>query len=451
MVGLVLTLLALGGTWYAARRGLGHGLGVLMLVGYGYGILRANFLDGFSHFMFDGAVAGLYVGWLQQRNLPRRVGLDGQALRMWMGVLLGWPFVMILLSPVLDSQHLFIQVVGLRVAILLLPLIALGARLEEEDVDRLGEWVLWLNLVAFVFALAEFTLGVERFFPKNAATEIIYASTDVGEERALRIPATFSSAHAYGGTMLLSLPVLMRRWVRRSTSKVLTVAGLVAGTLGVFLCAARSPVVQLFTILALTLLLTGSFRLLAGLVVLGLAVGAVVASNPRFQRFTTLQDTAFVSERLYGSFNEKLLDIIADHPMGQGLGSAAGTSIPFFLMEYLRPRIGLENEFSRIALEQGLLGMLLWLLFLAWLFTRLPPRRRGALLLSDWVMWATGLVFWGTAFIGTGLLSSVPGTALLLVWMGRLVGIRRPVPVQVPPVAPAAPSPLAHASVSSAS
>jgi hypothetical protein len=429
MIGLVLTLLSIAGAWLATRRSLGHGLGAVLLVGYFYGILRARFPDGFSHFMFDGAVAGLYVAILLRRKRKMRYGHDGQVLRLWVRVLMVWPLFTMVLSPLFDSQHFFIQLVGLRVAILLLPLIAIGAQLTAEEVDSLGEWVLWLNLVAFLFALLELRLGVEAFFPQNAVTYLLYMSNDVGAERALRIPAIFNTGHAYGGTMLLSLPVLVRRWQRRPSSRVLTAASLVASLLGIFLCAARSPVVQLVGILGLLLLVVGlSWRMLASMGGLAVVVGFIVLSSPRFQRFLTLEDTGYVTERVSWSVNASLLEVLTQYPLGNGLGSAGGTSIPFFLTDLAKPQHGLENEFGRIAMEQGLIGLVLWMTFLLWLFTRLPPRRKGAALVSERMMWASMLVMWGTAFIGTGLLSSIPGTALLLLWMGIVVGTRRPAP-----------------------
>jgi hypothetical protein len=200
--------------------------------------------------------------------------------------------------------------------------------------------------------------------------------------------------------------------------------------LGLFICAARSPVVQMFGIVVVLLLVTRlSTRLLAGLTAVLLVVGAVVLSTPRFQRFLTLEDTEYIAERVSWSLNTSLLDVITHHPLGNGLGSAAGTSIPFFLQDVARPQYGLENEYARIAMEQGIIGLLLWVLFLGWLFTRLPPRRRGGSLVAERMMWATVLVLWGTAFIGTGLLSTIPATALLLLWMGVVVGTRRPAPV----------------------
>jgi len=432
MIGLLLTLLSFGGTMRATRRGLGHGLGAMLLVGYFYGIVRARFADGLSHFMFDGAVAGLYLAILTGRSRKLRLGHDGQVLRLWVRVLMVWPLCTMLLSPFFDAQHFFIQLVGLRVAILLLPLMAIGAKMTEEELDSLGTWVLWLNAVAFLFAVAELVIGVEPFFPRNAVTIILYMSNDVGADRALRIPSIFNTAHAYAGTMLLSLPLLVRRWERRSStwSRVLTGAVLVASLLGIFISATRSPVVQIVAILGLLVLVTGlSPKLIAGIAGLAGVVGFVVLRNPRFQRFLTLEDTGYVTDRVSWSVNASLLDVLTQYPLGNGLGSAGGTSIPFFLMDLAKPQHGLENEFARIAMEQGIIGLALWLLFLCWVFTRLPPRRRGGSLVAERMMWASMLVMWGTAIIGTGLFSSIPGTALLLLWMGIVVGTRRPAPV----------------------
>ncbi len=434
MIGFALTVLALAGTWLATRRGTGHGLGVMMLFGYLYGMLRARFPDGLSHFIFDGAVLGLYLAVLTgRRKRAGRVGRDGLALRMWVKVLMVWPLFTMVLSPLFDSQHFFIQLVGLRVAILLLPLLSIGASLDEQELDRFGEWLLWLNVMAFAFALAELAVGVELFFPRNASSIIIYMSQDVGEDRQPRIPATFNSAHAFAGTLLLSLPLLVRRWQRRPDSRVLTAGVLVSSVLCLFISAARSPVAQLVVIVGLLMLCTRfSLKMLGTVTGVGLVVGLIVMQNPRFQRFATLQDTEYVTERVGWSVNASLLHVVTNYPLGNGLGSAAGTSIPFFLADLARPQIGLENEFARIALEQGLIGLVMWLVFVAWLLSRMPPRRRGASLVADRMMWVTTGVMWMTAFIGTGLLSSIPGSALLLLWMGAVVGMRRPSPAKVP-------------------
>ncbi|WNG33714.1 hypothetical protein F0U60_08805 [Archangium minus] len=440
MMGLLLTLLSVSSIYGVTRyKGVGHGLGVLFLFGYFYGMLRARFPDGLSHFIFDAGVAGLYLAFFTRRSKPMRLGQDGQALRMWVKALMVWPICTLVLSPFLDSQHLFIQFVGLRMAILLLPLMLIGLRLMPEDLDRLATWLVWLNLVAFVFALLELALGVEPFFPRNASSYIIYISRDVGEEGLPRIPATFNSAHAYAGTMIMSLPLLVRRLGRtQAFDRLLTFAALGTSVLGIFICAARSPVVQLAAIVGLLLLVTRlSLKLLGGMAMVAVVVGFVVSSNPRFQRFLTLDDTSYVSERVTQSVNSSLLEVITNFPLGNGLGSAAGTSVPFFLSHLAKPQYGFENEFARVAMEQGLIGLLLWLCFLLWFLFKLPPRRRQDSVVANRMMWATVVVLWMTAFIGTGLLASVPGSALLLLWMGAIIGTRRPVSAPVKRPVPA--------------
>ena len=63
--------------------------------------------------------------------------------------------------------------------------------------------------MAFGLASAEYLLGLERFFPRNAVTELIYISKDLVGHTQYRIPASFPNAHAYGGTMVMGLPLLI--------------------------------------------------------------------------------------------------------------------------------------------------------------------------------------------------------------------------------------------------
>src|SRR6185503_8847018 len=110
---------------------------------------------------------------------------------------------------------------------------------------------------------------------------------------------------------------------------------------------------------------------------------------------------------------------------GAGMGSSVGTSLPYFLADRAPVAIGLENEYSRILVDQGLVGLGLWVAFLVWLLHRPPPLRLDV----SWglcvvFMFALVLTNWLTAFIGSGTLSSIPGSVLLLTQMGILVRVR---------------------------
>ncbi|MCI0573046.1 MAG: hypothetical protein L0Y66_20050 [Myxococcaceae bacterium] len=418
MVGLVLSLLAFGGAVALTCRRLSDGLGLVLSCGYFYGILRANFLDGLSHFIFDSALLGLYLGhFVLRRRAPLR---RERHVRTWFQLLFIWPLVMLLVSPLLDSQHVFIQLVGLRAAIFMLPVLLIGTRLEEAELDHLTSWVLVLNLVAFAVAVAEVVLGIEPFFPLNPVTELMYNAGDVGPEGHYRIPSVFSNAHSYGGTMAATVPLLLHR-LTRSRGRLLVLTGLVATVVGCFICAARIPVIVLAVVAAVLLLTTRPTpRTLLATAFVGAVVGFSVASTERLQRFLTLNDTSYVEERVGGSVNVGLLDILLEYPVGAGLGAASGTSVPYFLSGYLRPQVGLESELSRIQLEQGVVGLLFWILFIGWTLLRFPSAEGRAGISPRRAMWALVLVEWATAFVGTGMLTSIPHTPLLLLMMGVL-------------------------------
>src|SRR5207237_5308190 len=159
-------------------------------------------------------------------------------------------------------------------------------------------------------------------------------------------------------------------WARggaRTRERFVFTGVLVVTALGIFMCGARLPVVMLLALL-LGLVLSAGLRLrpLLGVAVVASVVGYVVATTERLQRFTTLQDTDFVRERVSGSLQLSFLSALGRYPLGAGLGSAAGTSIPYFLLDRALPQIGLENEYARIALEQTLLGLALWVGFIVW-------------------------------------------------------------------------------------
>ena len=244
-----------------------------------------------------------------------------------------------------------------------------------------------------------------------------------------RVPSFFLSAHAYGGAMLFSLPFLLSVLFApgaRAADRTLATLGACAAVWGILLCAARVPAAQ-FVLAALAAWVVARFHPGFGLVAVGVAtVGVVAASfDERLQRAVTLGDTEAVSDRLQASANMDFLELMAEYPAGAGMGSSYGTSIPFFLSGVAPRAIGLENEYSRILVDQGIVGLGLWLGFLLWLLHRPPPVSLGV----PWgagvvLMYALVVVYWLTAFTGAGALSSIPGSVLLLTQMGVLIRVR---------------------------
>ncbi len=405
------------------RRSLVSGICATLTVGYFYGIVRANVPQTFSHFIFDAGVGGLYLGTFL-RGLTPIQKLRIQKLRPWVTCLIGWPLLLFFV-PVQDT---LIRLVGLRGAVWFVPFLFFGSLIDDEERTKLTLCLAVLNLIALGFGLAEFTLGLERFYPHNAATLLIYTQNDVirGSTSAYRIPATFVAQAAYSATMVMTIPFLAGAWVQRDCSrreKILLAGGIAAAMLGIFLGASRSQAL-LFFAQVITLASFAKIRLhhLLAFAILAGLVGYWVYREPRLQRFTQL-DAGFVEQRISWSVNESFLDALADYPLGNGLGGG-GTSVPYFLQDRLKNPVVMENEYGRILLEIGIPGLFLWIAFVLTAVASAPGERAGPWRVGWRLARVTVALYFGTAFLGTGLLTAIPTTAILLFMTGWLCAPR---------------------------
>ena len=425
MIALAICLGALVVSYCAGRVKMSYGLLAVLTVGYFYGILRANVLHPASHFIFDCSLIGFYLSqhnWFS--HSPREsVRLGG--LHMWAAVLVAWPFLIALLP----FQPWMVTLVGLRGIVLFLPMILVGAWLKDTDVRTVSMGLAMLNLIAFAFACAEYFTSVTQFYPKSAVTTIIYISTD-GSGTHNRIPAIFSSAHAYGGSMVATLPFLIGLCTATQLRRVqfLAIASIVGSMFGVLMSSTRLNFV-LASAMVCSLIFAGriSMKYRMGFALMVAALGVTAMTNVRFQRLKSLGDTEFVSDRIAGSVNRRFLEILVTKPMGNGLGGG-GTSMPYFLQNQVRNPIGMENEYARILCEEGVIGLVLWAGFIAWFLSRIGV----AFAPSAWsssrrLAWFYCAILFGTSFIGTGTLASIPGTALFLLSLGWCS--TKPVPV----------------------
>jgi len=413
MTALVLCILAFGVTYWAGKRSLGIGIVALLTFGYFYGIVRANLPTAASHFIFDAALLGLYLSqkWMQSGN-PNR----SSTLRAWLLLLMLWPALLVLMP----FQPLLVSLVGLRGAIFFLPMALLGSRLRGKDVYQVSLGLAALNLVALGFAGAEYFRGIAQFYPFNAVTQIIYISGDVAGG-FFRIPAIFSSAHAYGGMMVYSIPYLIGVWdqAKNPLVRLFAVLGTAAALLGVLMSATRLNFV-VGAVLVLVAIWNGHMKISQRAVfALLITVLAIVAmKNERFQRFKSLSDSEAVEERISGSVNRGFFEILLEYPLGNGLGGG-GTSIPYFLQGQVRNPIGMENEYARILAEQGIVGLVLWLGFIGWFLSRCKTVfAKGPWAASRRMIWGVSITGLITGMIGTGMLTAIPETAVMLLGIG---------------------------------
>lgn len=429
MISLGICFVAFVTSLFFSRRSLVAGLATVVAAGYAYGIVRAHLQESFAHFIFDAAVLGLYVtqaGKLFEETRRQ----DVRALRLWVMVLIAWPVILL----IVPWQDPVIQIVGLRGTAFLLPFLLVGAELDDQRARSLAVAMAVLNVIALGFAAAEYVLGVDRFVPYVAGvTDIVYEGTLFEGSSELRIPSTFVNAHAYGGTMLITLPWIVGAWVenrvRKRQGRLLGI-GIVACILGVCMSGARSHfVVLVLLVVVATALLTRAGRVtrrrclpiwLSILVI----VGGLVASEERLQRFTSLEDTQMVRARVAGSVNMGFWEVMSVYPFGNGLGGG-GTSIPYFLHDRIKEPVEIESEYARILLEQGLPGLTLWIVFIGWLFIRRPSVGGEQWYLGRQLLAVCAAAFFATGLIGLGLLTSIPQTAIMLLGAGW-VAVRPP-------------------------
>jgi hypothetical protein len=432
-MGLIFCGLAFVVAVVAAWRSTIVGLWVVLATGYLFGILRANYLDTYSHFLADAAVIGFYLSFFS-KNWPRPRNASEAGAVKWTGILVGWAGLMFLI-PI---QHPLIQLVGLRGNAFLVPFLIVGSRLNDRDGRDLAVGLAWLNLMAFFFAIAEFLLGVPAFYPENSVTEIIYKSQDIAGATAFRIPACFSNAHNYAGTMVLTIPWLIGACMQRQESsgrRLILAAGIFAAMVGVFMTGTRTFNIQLF-LLMIVITFSGKMNALLWIgwaLMLG-GLGYLVSGEERMQRFMTLQNTDEVIQRVEGSVNMGFVDLLTTYPLGNGLGGG-GTSIPFFLQHLISDPVMMENEYCRIMLEEGVVGLALWLAFFFWLLSRSAPKGQAPWSLGWRLVWVICLSNIVLATLGTGLMTAIPQTSLCFLSMGFLLGPRTAAPKTNPALA----------------
>src|ERR1019366_5473370 len=246
-MGLYFCIAAFALSFLAVRRSLGLGVSALLALGYAYGIVRANFGDTFSHFIFDAGCAGLYMGaWSGKYDVAQRLRV--KRVWKWVIALTAWPLLLLFVP----FQDFLVQLVGFRAAIFFVPAVLIGALLDEQDLEVIALNLAILNLIALAFASIEYFNGIEMFYPRNPVTYLLYRQNDVavGHMAYFRLPGTFPTPAGYGGTMVASLPILINgilKNIRRPLlMRLVLLAGTIAAIVGVFLCASRTCAAMLF-------------------------------------------------------------------------------------------------------------------------------------------------------------------------------------------------------------
>jgi hypothetical protein len=196
---------------------------------------------------------------------------------------------------------------------------------------------------------------------------------------------------------------------------------LLISMLGVFMSATRVNALILFALIVASIFtgrMKGAYRFRWVILLAVLAYG--VGGDERLQRFRSLQDAEFIARRFGDSVNMSFLDLVRSYPLGNGLGGG-GTSVPYFLQDRIRNVVVMENEYARILLELGIPGLLMWVLFIGWVLTRGQIKTADMFYFGRRLAYVAVACTFATGLIGTGMLTSVPSTAIVLLLTGWIV------------------------------
>jgi hypothetical protein len=221
--------------------------------------------------------------------------------------------------------------------------------------------------------------------------------------------------------MLITIPLLIGGLLQeyaRGWHKLVLIGGLLAGLGGIVLTGTRTNLVQAGLLVMIVLSFKGINKTIkTGLLVLSASGILFMVNSPSFSRMKTVLDSETYSSRIGVSVNRSFFEVVTEYPFGNGLGGG-GTSIPFFLVNQLRNPVSVENEYARIALEQGIVGLLIWISFILWFILRPSwPREHGWARCQ--ILYRIMLVFsFLTSLIGTGMLTAIPASFVFLLLIG---------------------------------
>jgi O-antigen ligase/polysaccharide polymerase Wzy-like membrane protein len=276
------------------------------------------------------------------------------------------------LNPHLPS--VFVWLAGVRTSYMytLLYFVGYDTFRTEERVQRLARMLAGLAVVTALGAMIESILGREWIYEHKLQAFVNATYLGVSGDWVIRPssigagPGAAAMMEYFGAMALVGFAVRDISWARRAV--LLCGTGLALA--GVLLAATRIVWLQAAIATAMFALLGGPRRVTRATFIAVPAAIAIATSvlfsrgeiNARFQTVETPLGT-YRTER-YGAL-QLLPRVISDYPLGAGVGWNAPRRdllAPFYEEETIEYS-GVHNYLSILALEMGLLGLLLFLIF----------------------------------------------------------------------------------------
>ena len=287
------------------------------------------------------------------------------------------------------------------------------------------EWLFsaaWNNFVVNTIKFPSYQATVLNSPPPNAGDIRVYGT--LGGTHFVRIGSVFLNELICGWYLILPFAVGLERAIRRNASSPLVLPGTVLIGAALLLTQTRSAILGALIVAVLTLQPAagrgGHWRTQVAIVLGGLALLAIPAafSTGVVKRVQSASNPSDTSTAGHASGFTSGVNTIGEHPLGQGLGTAAGTGQRFAVLNRVIP----ENNYLEVGDELGIAPMLLFVALtvalILWL--RRVTRRRAeplvaaawaaaiglavsAWFLQTWSDFAVAWTFWGVAGAILGL------------------------------------------------
>jgi hypothetical protein len=376
-------------------------------------------------------VYGLFIAqepveqWTTQ--LRKRVGPGA-----W---LLAVSFVVVGLVQVFNplSADVLVGLLGLKVLFLYWPLAILAfAYIDSLERARgLLKAIVFFSVPMNLFGLYQFWRGPEflasTFGPGfERATLIAFIEGVAAEDSFLRIPGTFASTGQFSGFLLINtmfcFGLLFSALEKRE--RMIVIGCAVLNFLALLATGSRGALVVLVIEAGVFALLCRRARQALGvalLVGLSLYYGFSWLGESVVTRFESLQDLEMVRERTVDTTSGMFVEIFNEYPFGRGLGTAS-LATRHLLGEDSTGWAMVENYLSKLQMETGILGVLLFYLFMGvlsfrwlryWLKPLEGPTRNLEMALTAYCV---------TSFVTSGLFGSLDSPPQS-VFLWPLIGI----------------------------
>lgn len=322
------------------------------------------------------------------------------------------------LSPGLEAWFYAVRGIGIY-PLLMIPL-ALMIFKTPKEFTNLFIFIVALEVIGSLWAIKQIHIGVSatenRWLLAGAAnTHVLFGK--------LRAFSYFSDAAQFGASQI-HIAFMCFIYALVLKKRVQIVLMVLAGVLcfyGFILTGSRGPLVIPVVAGFLFLILSKQTKLF----LTGLTFGILVFS---FLKFTSIGQSNYNIARLRTALNptedasflvrkdreKKVAQYLADKPIGGGIGSAGFWGKRFKPGSFLA-EIGTDGHYTRIWMETGIIGLILYIFILGWISIKALiiafrlKNKRLRLMVSAW---AAGFVGVCVASYTNGLLVQMPTGAI---------------------------------------